>query len=159
MEQSPTILLAEDDSNDALLMRLVLEKDRPDVRLSLVTNGSEAMKYLQGKQPYADRLIFPLPGLVLLDAGMPGLTGFQVLRWIREQSQLEGLPVVLVTNLLSEQDVQRAYDLGADSCLVKPQGLDELGELMSQLAERWLGAKQLHGAVADWSDSAYREAA
>ena len=133
-----TVLLAEDDPNDALFVRTALERTCPAIRISAVCNGLQALKYLKGQQPYANRLVFPLPNLVLLSLSMPMMTGFQVLRWTREQPHLKGLPVVVLANSNYDDDSRLAYQLGADSYLVKPCGLDELTQAMVQVARRWL---------------------
>ncbi len=142
MMKNPTILLAEDDPDDVFFIRTAFERTCPGVRVSAVSNGLEAVKYLKGQQPYADRLVFPLPNLVLLDLFMPVMTGFEVLRWIREQPHLNGLPVVVLGSSRWNDDSKLAYQLGADFFVVKGCDLDELTQAMAQVARRWLGRKR-----------------
>src|SRR5438045_8866092 len=108
MNQTIAILLVEDDPNDAFFIREALERTRSDIRLVTVGNGLGAVQYLSGRQPYMDRSVFPFPNLVLLDLRLPAMTGFQVMRWIRDQCQLRGLPVVILTDSLEEDDRQLA---------------------------------------------------
>ena len=86
--------------------------------LQIVRNGEEAVSYLDGKGVYADRLVYPLPNLLLLDLKMPRLNGFQVLEWLKTKPDLGALPVAV--------DVTRAFKLGADSYLIKPPNAEAL---------------------------------
>jgi len=152
--QQPTILLAEDDPNDVFFIQTAFERTYPGSRLSVVSNGNEAIKYLDGQQPYADRLVFPLPNLVLLDLGLPVMTGFQVLRWLREQPHFEGLPVVVLTNSSRDADAKLAYKLGADFYVVKPCALSQLTEAMAQVGHRWLGRNRWFQGSEDQREAA-----
>jgi len=153
-----TILLVEDDSNDSLLMRLALERTHPGIRVSLVSSGIEARKYLQGQQPYADRSMFPFPQLIFLDLVMPVITGLQVLRWIREKPEFKSLPVIMFTSCVGEKDARLASEMGADACLIKPLGFEELEEEMSSAVELWLG-RRMSEAAPDWVEDTRRKAA
>ena len=147
--QAPTILLAEDDPNDAFFIRRAFERTYPGLRVSVVSNGHEALKYLDGQLPYTDRLVFPVPNLVLLDLFLPVMTGFQVLRWLRERLDFKGLPVIVLTSSSRDADSKLAYELGADSYLVKPCALDQLTHTMAQVAGRWLGRSRWFKAGAE----------
>jgi DNA-binding response OmpR family regulator len=85
-----------------------------------VPGGREAMAYLSGDPPYADRNRYPLPSILLLDIKMPPIDGFEVLRWLRHNSKFERIPVVILTGSESNQDEKTAYQLGATSFMVKP---------------------------------------
>ena len=81
----------------------------------------------------------PLPILILLDLKLPRRSGFEVLSWIREQDNgLQRLPIVVLTSSSHSQDVNRAYDLGANSYLVKPGGPDALFDMIQKLDTYWL---------------------
>jgi DNA-binding response OmpR family regulator len=105
------------------------------------------VKYLEGQQPYANREIFPFPNLLLLDAGLPIMTGFQVLRSVRERFPVESLPVVILTNSMAARELESALKLGVDSCAIKPTGFDELRKLLDELVERWVYERQLSQAA------------
>ena len=91
-----TILLAEDDSNDAYLACRALQRAAPSYRVVHVPDGEQCINYLAGDPPYNDRSKFPLPVLVLLDLKMPKITGSEVLRWIEERPEFQHLPVVVI---------------------------------------------------------------
>jgi DNA-binding response OmpR family regulator len=152
-----TILLIEDDSNDALLMRLALERTHPEIRLSAVSNGFEARRYLEGHEPYANRSAFPFPELILLDLVMPVLDGLQVLRWIRGHREFDELPVIMLTSSLENKDAMLACEMGADSLIVKPLGFDELEEAMARAVGCWLRGRKL--SEQDWLTWGYKRAA
>jgi len=153
----PTILLVDDDSNDTLLMRLALERTHPEVRLSIASNGLEALKYLEGQQPYTDRSVFPLPQLVLLDVVMPLFTGLQVLRWIRERSEFDSLPVIMLSSSPANDEAYHASEMGADSYIIKPLSFDGLEEALDRTVNRWLGGRKM--LEHDWLSWGERKAA
>jgi len=136
--QEATILLVEDDADDALLMRRAFSRARLANPLQIVQDGEEAIEYLEGTGKYSDRNRFPLPLMVLLDLKLPGKHGFEVLEWIRDQSHFDQLPVVILTASKEQPDIQKAYRLGANSYLVKPTGLEDLVEMMLRLQGYWI---------------------
>lgn len=105
-----------------------------------VKNGEEAIRYLRGEGPYADRATHPLPELVLLDLRLPGMHGFEVLRWIRQQPKLAKLPVVVVTGMETASDARRAQELGASAFMTKPFLFPRTVEMARQLQANWLGS-------------------
>lgn len=133
-----TILLVEDDENDRLLIERAFDKGRIANPIKAVTNGEDAVSYLAGTGAFADRQQFPLPVLMLLDLKLPRKSGLEVLAWVREQSGLKRLPVVVLTSSRETIDINRAYDLGANSYLVKPVGFENLFELAKSLNLYWL---------------------
>lgn len=132
------ILVVEDDPNDLLLIQRAFGKARILNPLQSVGNGDDAVAYLAGEGPFADRQRHPFPVLVLLDLKLPRRSGLEVLEWIRAQTGLKRLPVVVLTSSKQATDVNRAYDLGANSYLVKPVGFDSLLELVKSLEVYWL---------------------
>ncbi|MGH7590384.1 MAG: response regulator, partial [Gemmatimonadales bacterium] len=124
------ILLVEDDANDVLLIRRAFAKAGAAGAIHSVSDGDAAVAYLQGEAPYADRTRHPLPDLVLLDIKLPRRSGLDVLQWMRAQIPLQRLPTVMLTSSRDGGDVNRAYDLGANSYLVKPVSFDSLQELI-----------------------------
>src|SRR5947208_11973317 len=115
-----TILVAEDDADDAFFLQRAFKKLGIPTSLKFVHDGQEAIDYLHGDAQFADRLRYPLPDLLLLDLKMPRLTGFEVLGWVRKQHNLRRLPVVIFSSSGELTDINRAYDLGANSYLIKP---------------------------------------
>jgi CheY-like chemotaxis protein len=101
--------------------------------IKLVKDGTDAVRYLKGEGVYADRHSYPPPSLILLDLKMPQTSGFEVLRWVREQPSLDHVAVVVMTGSQNSEDVQRAYQLGADSYLVKPATFSDLVKITKEL--------------------------
>ena len=129
------ILIAEDDENDVFLIKRALHQAQFDNPLQVVSTGQDAISYLKGESPYVPREKFPIPGLVLLDLKMPLKNGFEVLSWIRQHTEFNSLPVVVLTPSQESADVNRAYALGANSYLVKPASFVSLVEMINRLKE------------------------
>ncbi len=132
------ILLAEDDPNDVLLIRRAFERNHVANRVQVVRDGEEALAYLSGQAPFADRQRHPLPVLMLMDLKMPRKSGLEVLEWVRQQPGLKRLPIIVLTSSNQSPDINRAYELGANSYLVKPAGFDSLLDLVKNLDMYWL---------------------
>jgi CheY-like chemotaxis protein len=114
-----TALLVEDNPDDVFLMRRVFKKARINARLLVVTDGKQAISYLEGTGDYQDRHLYPLPELVFLDLKLPFLHGFVVLAWIRKQANLNEVQVVILTSSMEDQDREKAAAFGAPY-LIKP---------------------------------------
>lgn len=133
------ILLVEDDANDVILIRRAFAKAEIKNPVHTVEDGDAAVAYLAGEGTYADRDHHPLPGVVLLDLKLPRRSGLEVLEWVRQSPTLRRLPIVVLTSSRESADVNRAYDLGANSYLVKPVGFDALTDLVRILQGYWVG--------------------
>ena len=136
--RAATVLYAEDDDNDVHLFEIALKYSGLPWSLQVVRDGRVAMDYLAGNGPFADREIYPLPSLVLLDLNMPQFDGFEVLQWLRNQPELRSLPVVIysASGILGDQVKARA--LGANDFIVKSGDFQALQELLHDLQRRWL---------------------
>jgi CheY-like chemotaxis protein len=132
------ILLVEDDPNDIILIKRAFEKANITNPLQVVENGEEAISYLTGKGRYGDRVKYPLPMLLLLDLKLPRKSGHEVLEWLRKQPMLKRLTVVVLTSSQQSSDINRAYDLGANSYLVKPVTFNALVEMVKALNFYWV---------------------
>ncbi len=133
------ILLVEDDANDQILIQRAFAKAEIKNPVYTVEDGDAAVAYLAGEGAYADRDDHPLPGVVLLDLKLPRRSGLEVLEWVRQSPTLRRLPIVVLTSSRESADVNRAYDLGANSYLVKPVGFDALTDLVRILQGYWVG--------------------
>lgn len=100
-------------------------------------NGDRAVEYLEGRGPYEDRSLHPLPALVLLDAHVFGRPGLDVLAWIREHPDLRSLPVLMLSGSGDSEDIERAFQLGVDSFLVKPVAFEALVDAVNSLQLSW----------------------
>ena len=138
MSDKTIILHAEDDPNDVMLVGLAFRKAGISAALRVVSDGEQVIEYLSGQGPYSDRHAHPLPALLLLDLKLPRRSGLEVLTWIRNRDELRRLPVVMLTSSGQATDVNRAYDIGVNSFVVKPSVLDELITMARQIAGYWL---------------------
>ena len=141
MKTTP-ILLVEDSEDNVFLVRHAMRKAGVTARLEVATSGEQAIKYLLGVNGYSDWHQFPLPSIVLLDLKMPGMSGFDVLKWIRQQPGLKALRVAMLTSSESPSEIKMAHDLGANIFLTKPVQLERLIEIMKTLNEHWLKQAQ-----------------
>jgi len=132
------ILLVEDSPDDALLIQRAFRKANLANPVQLVRDGEEAVAYLSGATPYEDRGRFPLPVFMLLDLKLPRRSGLEVLAWLRQEPAVRRLPVVVLTSSRESVDVNRAYDLGANSYLVKPPDAETLKEMLTRVNSYWL---------------------
>lgn len=137
MNEKQTILLVDDSENDLFLMRQAFKKADFNIALQEVHNGEEAIAYLKGDVPYDDRKQFPLPTVMLMDINMPMKNGFEVLMWVRAQAGLKRLSIILLSASMRMQDVERAFDCGANSFLVKPSNIKALVAMINCLRE-WI---------------------
>jgi|SRR5437660_5295384 CheY-like chemotaxis protein len=133
-----TVLLAEDDPDDILLTQIAFEKARLANPLQVVQDGEEAIDYFKGAGKFSERLVYPLPILLLLDLKMPKANGFQVLEWLRKRSEFSRVPVAIMTSSDHDPHISRAYQLGADSYLRKPPDAVALLALVQRLHAYWL---------------------
>src|SRR2546423_3238533 len=132
------ILLVEDLEDDILLIRRAFAAAKLRNPLQIVRDGEEAMAYLLGTAKYSNRDEYPLPDLVLLDLKMPRMDGFGLLRWIRNQPEFKAMCVIVLTSSEDIYDVNRAYELGANSFLVKPLEFINYPSILHTLQSFWL---------------------
>jgi CheY-like chemotaxis protein len=135
---SKRVLIPEDDPSDVFLLRRAFDHARVPARLHFVRDGQEAIDYLGGQAQFADRSEHPMPDLLILDLKMPRLNGFDVLSWVRKTPGLRRLLVTVLTSSDQPQDINRAYDLGANSYLVKPHSNTQLSEMANRVHRYWL---------------------
>jgi CheY-like chemotaxis protein len=140
--EDSAILLVEDDENDVLFLKHAFESVGVLNRLEVAYNGQQAIDYLSGDGPYADRGRFPFPRLVLLDLNLPLREGLEVLRWIKQQPELQTLMVIMLSSSDDPKTVDECYRLGARSFLVKPVSIRERVEMAKAIKEYWLELNQ-----------------
>ena len=133
-----SVLFVDDDLEWVELLRTAFERAGIPNPVQGVRDGPEAISYFRGEGPYANRAAHPLPELVLLDLRLQGMHGFAVLQWIRRQSRLAGLPVVVLTGMEAPGDAQRAQELEATGFLAKPLSFAKLAEMARQIGDTWL---------------------
>jgi CheY-like chemotaxis protein len=132
------ILLVEDNPAHAELVTRGLEENRGAIAIHHVSDGEAALDFLLRRGSFSDPNTSPRPEVVLLDLRIPKIDGLEVLRTIKSTAGLRQIPVVVLTTSASEPDVSRAYDLHANSYLVKPVDYAHFTRLMHQLGFYWL---------------------
>ena len=110
--------------------------------LHVARDGQEAIDYMSHQGKFADATQYPAPTLMLLDLKMPRKNGFEMLEWLRQQPVLKRTVAVVLSSSSEREDINRAYDLGANSYLVKPGDFQTLVNLVTKLASYWLAANQ-----------------
>jgi CheY-like chemotaxis protein len=133
-----TILLVEDDPSDTMLLKRTFERFDLGKPPQIVSSGELAVAYLDGRDRFANREEYPIPTLMFLDLKLPGLSGFEVLTWVRQQPRLGKIQIVVLTGSRKSLDVYRAYELGASSYLVKPVNPEDIARLAESLKLPWL---------------------
>ncbi|HYG34684.1 MAG TPA: response regulator [Clostridia bacterium] len=137
MDTPLRILVAEDELGDVLLLQRAFTKARVAKPIYFARDGQEVMDYLQGRPPFENPVVFPLPNLLLLDLKLPRVSGFEVLEWLRHYPGLRRMIVVVFSASNQPEDVARAYSLGANSYVVKPQDPSELVRVVERLQKHW----------------------
>ncbi|HEX4119779.1 MAG TPA: response regulator [Verrucomicrobiae bacterium] len=134
----PVILHADDDANDRLLVQIACARAGLSCNLRAVADGEEAISYVNGDGAYGDRAQHPFPDLLLLDLKLPRKSGFEVLEWIRSNSEMRNLPVIILSSSSHEKDVMEARELGATDFFTKPVSIRQLQEVMKEICHKWL---------------------
>ena len=129
------ILIADDDESDVQFLRQALAETGADLDIRDVRDGREAVDYLAGIGPYADRKRYPFPTRLFLDLKMPRFSGLEVLKWIRDHRDIGRLPVTVLSGSLLPGDRGRVIELGADF-VVKPVTYRELAEFVQEFCRK-----------------------
>jgi len=138
LPEQAVILLAEDLTDDVILIQRALQNAGVKNPFFVVRDGEEALAYLYGEGKYSNRHEYPLPDVLLLDLKMPKLDGFEVLRAVRTNRAFATLRIIVLTSSEDIYDVNKAYELGANSFLVKPLEFENFTSMMRTLSAFWL---------------------
>ena len=138
-----TILYADDDPEDRMLVEDALQESRLANNLDFVNDGEELMDYLYRRGKYASLSHSPHPGLILLDLNMPKKDGREALEEIKKDPSLRRIPVVVLTTSKAEEDIYRSYDLGVSGFIVKPVTFESLIDIMKILGKYWFEIVEL----------------
>ena len=142
---SITILMADDDADDRLMMKEALEENRLANDLRFVEDGEELMDYLLRRGAFVSAEKSPRPGLILLDLNMPRKDGREALQEIKNHPDLKSIPVIVLTTSKAEEDVYRTYNLGVNSFVAKPVTFDSLVTIVRDLGRYWFELVELPG--------------
>jgi CheY-like chemotaxis protein len=137
MGKQSNILLVEDDINDVLLFKRALSRADLTFHLNVVHDGDEAIDYLAGNRKFANREKYPIPDGVILDIKLPFRTGFEVLDWIRHNSETPDLKVMMLSSSDDPSDKSQARKLRANGYTVKPMTQEDLCQAIIKLAQAW----------------------
>ncbi|MFL9458090.1 response regulator [Tolypothrix campylonemoides VB511288_2] len=133
-----TILLVESFPENLALFQDAFRKAQLKISLKTLTDSQSAIDYLSGIGEYSNRELHPLPSLIIFQLDIVKVSGFQLLDWWQRQSNLQKLPVVVFTQSIKQEDYQRAYELGANSCLINPTNSEELAGLLKNIYDLWI---------------------
>ncbi len=134
------VLIVEDEADDRDLLARAFKRAGIDVPLRFAKDGDEAVDYLEGVVADASRAS---PFIILLDLKLPRRSGFEVLEWVKQSARLRRIPVIILTSSRESIDLERAYDLGANSYLVKPARPEALRQMVEQINAYWLGLNEM----------------
>ena len=137
------ILMAEDDSDDRLLVKDAVAESRWEGDLRFVEDGEDLLDYLKHRGKYSQPANAPRPGLILLDLNMPRKDGREALREIKDDTELRRIPVVVLSTSKAGTDIGRMYDLGASSFIAKPIQFEALVNVMRVLSQYWFNTVEL----------------
>jgi len=140
-----TILMADDDSEFREMTQAAFLESGVGNVLRFVEDGEELLQYLRGEGPFGEPEPVPRPDLILLDLNMPGMGGREALAEIRNDPDLRGIPVIVLTISSSEKDVYRSYDLGVAGYIAKPVTFESLVEVVRALGNYWVAIVSLPG--------------
>jgi len=132
-----SILIADDDADDRELIKAAFEENNFRHNIKFVEDGEELLKYLRRKGSYADEADHPLPQIILLDLNMPKKDGREALKEIKTDNYLKNIPVIVLTTSTEKKDVQRIYELGVNSFVIKPVTFRQLVAFTNTLGKYW----------------------
>ena len=134
--QKMYILVAEDDSDDRFLLQTAFKEKGYNDKIEFVENGVELLNFLMDiHQKKAANEHFPY--LILLDLNMPKKDGREALREIKQHPALKKIPIVVFTTTKNEAEVNRCYELGANSYIVKPVSFEKLLDVLGNIRSYW----------------------
>jgi two-component system response regulator len=137
METKPTLLLVEDNLDDAVLFKLALSKTFPKTGLEVANDVTQAIHYLESSGPYQEHHAFPFPYAIVVDLSLPGISGASFVQWIRSQPEFGKLLIVAWTGSREGKDIARLFRLGANSFLAKNASPEKLAKEIRELHEFW----------------------
>ena len=138
-----TILYADDDPEDRMLLKDAWKESRVANELHMVEDGEELMDYLKRRGKFSSLAGIALPGMILLDLNMPRKDGREALKEIKADPALRRIPVIVLTTSQAEEDIYRAYDLGVNSFILKPVTFKSLVDVTQTIGRYWLEIVEL----------------
>jgi two-component system response regulator len=136
-------LMVEDNIDHAELMMDAFNDFNIKNTIAHVMNGEEAIAYLRNESPFEDRNIFTRPDIVFLDIRMPRQGGIATLKIIKNDTQLCGIPVVMISTSSTTPEIEECYSLGASGYITKPLQFDDFSKKMKELNYYWVLTSEL----------------
>jgi len=133
----PTLLIVEDNEDDIFFVERIFKQIGARCELRFTRDGIEAIEYLSGQGAFKDRAKYPMPTIILMDLKMPRRNGFEVLEWMHNQPEIKLIPTIVVTSSTLQEDVTRAYRLGANAVMNKPVDKDSLLQMLKSFHIYW----------------------
>ena len=137
MTKDVEILLVEDSASDAEMTLRALKKNNLANKCLHLSDGAAALDFIFAEGPYSDRKIENQPKVILLDLKMPKVNGIEVLRLIKGDERTKKIPVVMLTSSKEDPDIQKCYDLGVNSYVVKPLNFDQFKKAINEIGLYW----------------------
>ena len=142
-DRTITILVADDDIDDRMMIQDALRENKLANDLRFVEDGEHLLNYLLRQGQYSDPASSPRPGLILLDLNMPKKDGREALKEIKNNPELRSIPIVVLTTSKAEEDIYRTYNLGVNSFITKPVTFDSLVTITRELGRYWFEIVEL----------------
>ncbi len=140
--EEQTILVIEDETDSFDVLRLAVEKAGLKCLLRHLISVDQGVRYMEGKERYHDRQVYPFPSIVLLDIKLGPRLGFEFLEWLHQRPDVERPIVIMWSDSNAESDIARAYAAGANSYLVKPTSFREMIRMVEAIDQFWLRRNQ-----------------
>jgi CheY-like chemotaxis protein len=137
LDRNLTILIAEDSRDDAFFLERAFRKIGLKNPVQILTDGAEVLDYLKAEGKYENRAEYPFPSVMFIDIKMPHVNGFQVLEWLRDHQDCKVIPTMVFSSSEQPEDIERAYQLGANAYFVKPNSTEQLVELLKCAYDFW----------------------
>ena len=138
----PTILMADDDPDDRMMMKEALEENNFSHALHFVEDGEELLDYLHRRGKFVSEKVHT-PSLILLDLNMPKIDGREALSHIKSNINFKRIPVIVLTTSHAEEDIVRTYDLGVNSFISKPVHYNDLVLVAREIGNYWFNTVSL----------------
>ncbi|MBK8657582.1 MAG: response regulator [Bacteroidetes bacterium] len=139
-KEKPRILLVEDNPGDIRLTQEALKESQLDIHLDVVSDGEQAIDFLNKRNKYAEST---RPHIILLDLNLPKKNGIEVLKEIKVQDSLKSIPVIVLTTSDADHDISKAYSWHANCYILKPVDFDDFAKVIQLIELYWFNTVQL----------------
>lgn len=137
MNRGLTILIVDNDVNFIDVLKIALQRNGINNPVQAVRDGQEALDYLCGRGSYRDRGAYPFPSVIFIELHLPRIDGFELLQWLKDNPQCAIVPAIILSVSDLDSDIRKAYLMGANSYIVKPETLPELQKAIRVTYEYW----------------------